>query len=222
VRAARKAAKPLYSILPDQDDNYMEQPGTTVTRVTLPSSNLESANIVYAFAKLLASGHSLDTPRGVGFHGNWYTTYGLMSVVQEDNMTCSGYYWYGTGRINGIIHLDLDGQMIILEYKWNQDDNKDIIGSRSRGDGLFVIPAGHEFFYGYWRDSGDMTISQNWCGTRISQDITESMRRGIGPFANAAGMNMHDRSRITHWGDRTGLGLGAGDPTGLGAVENAS
>jgi hypothetical protein len=199
IRLVRGSSKYLFTVEPDYTGNYDEQPGSTVTKLSVPVGHFENDEVIESFAKQLVRGHSLDTPRGIGFHGNWFGTYGLIAL-QQTSKQVNGVYWYGAGEIVGECHLDIKEQILIFEFKWSQLSNENNVGSRSQGDGLFIIPAGHEFFYGYWRDVGDTVTSQTWCGVRVSQDITESIKKGIAPFGSDVGLSIHPREKLLSWG----------------------
>ncbi len=200
VRLTRSRSKSLITIAPEPSGKYFEQRGNSISKIGLPVTMLSQNRIIELFSKMLVGGHSLDTPRGIGFHGNWAGTYGILSLHQQNDFEVNGYYFYANGNLSGKCYLDIEDQILILEYKWSQDKNDNPVGSRSVGDGVFVMPAGHEFFFGYWRDIGDSIVSQPWCAARMSQDITESIRSGIPPFGNDFGINIHPRSHIISWG----------------------
>jgi len=200
VRFTRQKGKSLVTVYPEKSGKFLVQRGNVVSNISLPTKSLHQNSVVEAFSEFLVSGHSLDTPRGIGFHGNWAGTYGLLCLHNLGDFEFEGHYFYANGSINGKCFLDIESQILILEYKWRQEKNENIVGSRSLGDGIFVIPAGHEFFFGFWRDIGDLNASQTWCGARLSQDITESIRSQVPPYGDDFGLSVHSRSKLVGWG----------------------
>lgn len=152
----------------------------------------------YEVASALSTLHSFDTPRGVGFHGNWAGTYGLLAYHQDNTGTVEGVYWYGNGQMKGKCSVDEENERLVLNYEWSQKENVDGVGSSFRGDGIFVIPAGFEFFYGFWYDKDNPSSSQSWVCGRVSRDITDDVLNG-GPYAKDLGLSQHSLEYIVRW-----------------------
>jgi hypothetical protein len=147
-------------------------------------------------ANELVRSFSHDTPRGVGFRGNWMTTYGLMSLEQDDHGEVQGVYWYGEGTVHGSCTIDSDHEVLILEYEWSQSRKQSRqIGSKNDGFGVFYLPAGYEAFLGHWYNKGEPGTIQPWCGTRLSGDIVRNILKG-GPYSRDLGLSQHSISKI--------------------------
>lgn len=199
LRTCKGTSSKLVIVKANANNQFQDQAGDEVTTVELPEQYLDHDDVLYHFAKILTAAFSLDTPRGVGFHGNWCGTYGLMALTQNKSLEVGGVYWYGRGELSGRCYIDIDEQLLILVYKWSQSSNDGHVGSREQGEGVFVIPAGYEFFYGYWHDLGDNHISQSWCGARLSQDISESIIENRSPFGADFGFSQHPREKLISW-----------------------
>jgi hypothetical protein len=147
-------------------------------------------------ANELVRSFSHDTPRGLGFRGNWMTTYGLMSLEQDRYGEVEGVYWYGGGTIHGTCTIDSDQDVLVLEYEWSQTKrpSKDI-GSQNDGFGIFYLPAGYEAFLGHWYNKGELDTIQPWCGCRLSGDIVRSMLKG-GSYSRDLGLSQHPNSKL--------------------------
>ena len=84
------------------------------------------------------------------------TTYGLMSLEQDDHGEVQGVYWYGEGTVHGSCTIDSDHEVLILEYEWSQSRKQSRqIGSKNDGFGVFYLPAGYEAFLGHWYNKGE-------------------------------------------------------------------
>lgn len=114
-------------------------------------------------------------------------------------MTVTGVYWYGNGVIEGRCEVDIENEMLVLQYNWNQSGNKNAaIGSANKGQGVFLIPAGFEFFYGYWHQSANAVASQCWCASRLSRDVSEALRDGSDPISSL-GLKNHSFDNLVAW-----------------------
>jgi hypothetical protein len=166
-------------------------------RVELKIKPDNSIEAVSDIAAELVNSFSHDTPRGIGFRGNWMTTYGLMSIEQDRHGEVKGLYWYASGIIEGRCSVDPDRGVLRLEFNWSQASRrrKDL-GSRNTGIGVFFLPAGYETFNGYWHNKGQPDTVQSWCGCRLSGDITRSIREG-GSYARDFGLSQHSISKLS-------------------------
>jgi hypothetical protein len=146
-------------------------------------------------ANELVMAFSLDTPRRIGFRGNWMTTYGLMALEQDRGADVEGVYWYAKGEVRGKCVIDLVHEVAVLEYEWSQAKNDLEIGSRNEGFGAFYLPAGYPVFLGYWYNRAEPDTVQSWCGARLTHDLASNIVAG-GSFANALGILQHSVSKI--------------------------
>jgi hypothetical protein len=147
-------------------------------------------------ANELVRSFSHDTPRGLGFRGNWMTTYGLMSLEQDRHGDVRGVYWYGGGTVNGSCTIDSDHEVIVLEYEWSQTKARSgQIGSQNDGFGIFYLPAGSEAFLGHWYNKGEADTIQPWCGCRLSGDIARNVIKG-GSYSRDLGLSQHPISKM--------------------------
>jgi len=152
-------------------------------------------------ARLLARFHGLDTPRGVGFHGNWSGTYGLMSLRQDEELRVEGTYWYAQGTLSGKCEIDDQHDQLILRYQWIQKrDSSHAVGTGGSGSGIMVIPAGYDFMYGYWCQGEDQLNSQGWSAARLAEDISEDIVRG-GEYSKDFGLHEHAITNLVRWTD---------------------
>jgi hypothetical protein len=92
----------------------------TVGRVEVAIPLKYSIENISQVANELVGSFSHDTPRGLGFRGNWMTTYGLMSLEQGLSGVVEGVYWYGGGTIRGQCTIDSEHEVLVLEYEWSQ------------------------------------------------------------------------------------------------------
>lgn len=173
--------------------------GQTAMTKTLQLPTSLSASEMSSIGDEVAKLHSLDAPRGVGFSGNWFGTYGLIALAQSPDHSVQGAYWYGGGEIEGKCEVDLENERLVLHFSWSQRNNEFDTGSRDVGEGVFVIPAGYELFYGYWYDRGEIVSSQTWCGARVSRDITDAAINEVSPFGLDLGLSVHGREKIFSW-----------------------
>ena len=156
----------------------------------------ESMENVSGVANELVRSFSHDTPRGLGFRGNWMTTYGLMSLEQDRDGIVDGVYWYGGGTIRGKCTIDPDNEVLVLEYEWSQTKRqRKEISSQNEGVGTFYLPAGHEAFLGHWYNKGETDTIQPWCGCRLSGDIVRSILKG-GSYSRDLGLSQHTISKL--------------------------
>lgn len=146
-------------------------------------------------ASELVTAFSLDTPRRIGFRGNWMTTYGLMALDQDRHGKVRGVYWYGGGELTGQCVIDLVHEVAILEYEWSQKANELEIGSRNEGYGTFYSPAGYPVFMGYWHNRAEPDTIQSWCGCRLTHDVAANIQRG-GAYSVDFGLSQHPVSNI--------------------------
>jgi hypothetical protein len=152
-----------------------------------------------AAAALLASLSGLDTPRGLYLHGNWSTTYGMMALQHLGGGQIEGRYWYGQGHLRGSCQVDIELSLIIMHYSWDQRSNKSLrIGSNTDGKGMFVLPAGYEFIYGYWHKGDEPTNGESWCGARLSRDISNDMLSEKGIYSDF-GLSQHEMHHLVKW-----------------------
>jgi hypothetical protein len=161
------------------------------------ANELEALKNISRTAQHLAHAHATDVIRAVGFHGTWATTYGFLALREDLTGSVSGVYWYGSGIIkDGRVEIDDDNsQLLTLRFTWSQKGNTSGVGSDSEGDGVFILPAGYETFYGYWHVAGEPEQSQPWNGTRLSHDVIEAITAG-GMFSKDFGRSFHNLSNI--------------------------
>jgi hypothetical protein len=171
------------------------------TKITMGRVEVEirldcSMENISGVANELVRSFSHDTPRGLGFRGNWMTTYGLMSLEQDRYGEVEGVYWYGGGKIQGTCIIDSDHEVLVLEYEWSQARKpSEEIGSQNDGSGIFYLPAGYEAFLGHWYNKGEPGTIQPWCGCRLSGDIVRSLIRG-GSYSRDLGLSQHPIRRV--------------------------
>lgn len=153
---------------------------------------------LFFFSNTLSQVFAQDTPRGVGFHGNWVGTYGLISLHQNEDLSVDGWYWYGKGQIEGSCTVDEKNERVILSFDWSQTNNDSDIASRNIGKGVFLLPAGYEFFTGYWEIKAEPDTAQIWCGVRLSSDICMDIKRG-GEYKEDFGLSQHSLENLVTW-----------------------
>lgn len=154
---------------------------------------------IASLAQDLTMYHGTDTPRSIGFEGNWASTYGLISLRQSKDFKVEGKYWYAQGTISGYCELRPEESSLILDFTWEQiKPPSNSIGRGGSGGGRFIIPAGHEVFVGYWYRDDD-SRAQTWCGVRFSRDITENILKPDGPYSKDFGLHNHDIREIFSW-----------------------
>jgi hypothetical protein len=158
----------------------------------------QTLETIYDVADALSGCYSLDTPRGVGFHGNWCGTYGMMALHQRNDFSVDGKYWYGAGGLEGTCEIDVENERCVLQYRWSQTDNPSAVGSKRSGVGVFVLPAGYEFLYGYWYSGAEIVTSQTWCAARLSKDISDDIRQD-GAYSRDFGLAQHPASALVAW-----------------------
>ncbi len=148
-------------------------------------------------ARKLSEVFSQDTARGLGFSGNWCGTYGIIAIHQADDMSLRGKYYYGGGEIQGTCEVDEVNERLLMRFSWSQRSNTGVVGSANFGEGVFAIPAGYEFFYGYWYNQAAPDTAQIWSGARLSNDLTrEIINRG--PFSQDFGLSQHSLDDLVH------------------------
>lgn len=173
--------------------------GIRVT-ISIPEHSSDQ-HLVSKVAKILSYYHGPDTPRGIGFHGNWLGTYGIMSLKQDDDLHVEGRYWYASGSITGQCEIDDIDERLILHYDWYQyksSGTTTTVGSNHFGKGTMVIPAGYDFFYGYWCPQEDQELSQGWSAARLCEDITHDILRG-GYYEKDLGLHQHSKTELVDW-----------------------
>ena len=138
---------------------------------------LNKSKFEHQLAKELCNRYESDTPRGVGFHGNWFGTYGFMTLLQDHNYNVFGKYWYGSGELTGKCALDFSKKQLILNYHWSQRKNNTEIGSTNNGIGKFVLPLGKEYFLGSWKNASEEGKPHLWNGTRCSEDLSSDIKK---------------------------------------------
>jgi alkaline phosphatase D len=109
---------------------------------------------------------------GPGYHGIWFTTFGMLSV-DEDNGVVQGTYTHQGGRIQG----RREGK--VLRGIWAEP------GHGERGTFAFTLGAGHNTFEGSWTEHGGKGTRGGWSGVRIDLPSEEA---GGSP----AGWNSHE------------------------------
>lgn len=167
-------------------------------RIGLAEHSLDQSAL-HHLARALVTHHGPDTPRGIGFHGNWAGTYGLMSLKQRDNLQVEGRYWYAGGTLVGHCEIDDLEERLVLQYSWRQHGSTfPSIGSSNFGKGVMVIPAGYDFLYGYWCPDEDQHASQSWCAARLCEDISHDILTG-GPYSKDFGLHQHPRNELVSW-----------------------
>ena len=185
----------FFSVRPAEEHLSSNQ-GSRI-RVTFPNADV-SIERISKLADVLTPYHGIDTPRGVGFHGNWCGTYGLMALKQKEDLTVTGVYWYGRGTLTGHCEIDVDHHRLLLHYQWSQSKGISGIGSGNSGHGIFSIPAGHNFLYGYWCPEKEESASQGWSAARVSGDITANILEK-GDFGTDLGLSQHPRENLVGW-----------------------
>jgi hypothetical protein len=194
MRFAKQSSIAVYALRP-ASQNSIPNVGPKSARIainTLSYGNKERWDL----AALITQSSFLDTTKYPGFHGNWCGTYGLFSFRMDENLNTEGWYYYAKGKIKGKARIDITNKRVILDFDWSQTENASGTGSMGFGQGQFVLPAGYDFFIGYWADKGIQETGQPWCASRLARVIGNQARSGEPPFGVDFGLSLHDRKNI--------------------------
>jgi hypothetical protein len=90
------------------------------------------------------------------FAGEWSSTYGTLSMMQEGNHV-TGTYTHADGKLEGTVTGN------VLRFQWTQNNGK--------GAGYFVLSDDGKKFEGYWSytDNPDDKSGGGWTGTRVEK-----------------------------------------------------